>query len=249
RRNEVEHAESMHPGQASEGPHPHAADPRRCGPLRRVRQGIAKHEADVGELPRLRQHRIDEDRRLSAHLRHPDEIAAAEDAMEVPPRVEVPGHSANLRMHRDFQPLPSGDQAETVLGGSNTVIGGSSSSHGSISTRALWAMGPWPRREVPLSIVRVFALPCLSRLLPLAGSSGSYQAPVASCTTPGMTRSVITAPASTWPRPLNTRTTSPALMPRASASAGWIQMGSRPLILLALLTPPLSSWPCRRVRG
>jgi hypothetical protein len=80
-------------------------------------------------------------------------------------------------------------------------------------------------------------------------SSGSYQAPVAICTTPGRTASVTTTPASMAPRSLNTRTTSCWRMPRAAASAEFIFIGSRPAILLSRLILPWSYWPCRREAG
>ena len=47
------------------------------------------------------------------------------------------------------------------------------------------------------------------------GSTGSYQAPVDSCTTPGRTSSLTTAPARQAPRSLKTRTTSPSVNRRA----------------------------------
>src|SRR5262249_38414135 len=57
----------------------------------------------------------------------------------------------------------------------------------------------------------------------------------------GRTVSVTTAPARQLPRSLNTRTTSPVDMPRLAASAGWIRIGSRPLIFVDWLKAPTSS--------
>ena len=102
----------------------------------------------------------------------------------------------------------------------------------STSTSACCPEQPCASREVPTSRVSTFGLPCTH----IASSAradrpGSNQAPVESCTTPGRTSVVSTAPARQLPRSLNSRTTSPSAMPRAAASAGCIRTGSRPLHL------------------
>src|SRR5438309_1703740 len=77
----------------------------------------------------------------------------------------------------------------------------------STSTSACCPEHPWASFEVPRSKVRTFGLPCTHIVLGSAGSRGSYQAPVESCTTRGRTAGVTTAPARQLPRSLKTRTT------------------------------------------
>ena len=90
---------------------------------------------------------------------------------------------------------------------------GAGPSKRSISTRQVCAEGPCANWEVPLSLVSTLGFP--ARHIP--SSSGSYQAPVESCTTSGINESSMTAPARQVPRSLNTRTTSPSHIPRSSA--------------------------------
>src|SRR6516165_1527098 len=87
-------------------------------------------------------------------------------------------------------------------GGSNVLIGGGGPLKRSISTRQSWPVQPCASREVPVSDVSTFGLPCTQRGASAAGSSGSYQAPVASWTTPGRNASLRTAPARQAPRSL-----------------------------------------------
>ena len=88
---------------------------------------------------------------------------------------------------------------------------------------------PWDSAELGRSAVSTFGLPW--RQKDGSAGSGSYQAPVESCTTPGRTSSVSVMPARQLPRSLNRRTTDWSVMPRAAASAGFIAAGSRPAIL------------------
>jgi len=118
-----------------------------------------------------------------------------------------------------------------ISGGSNAVTFGNSPSYRSISTMQVCAIGPWARLEVPLSGVSMFGLPCLQRLPGWPGASGSNQAPVGSCMTPGRMVSLMMAALRHAPRSLNRRTISPLLMLRAAASSGWSVTGSRPWIL------------------
>src|SRR5271169_1786605 len=88
------------------------------------------------------------------------------------------------------------------VGGSNALIGGGGPSKRSISTRQSWPVQPCASWEVPASDVSTFGLPCTQSGLSAAGSSGSYQAPVDSWTTPGRNASLSTAPARQAPRSL-----------------------------------------------
>src|SRR6185312_15677510 len=73
----------------------------------------------------------------------------------------------------------------TTLFRSKALIGGTGPSNRSISTRAIWPVEPCASREVPMSRVSTFGLPWTQNGVSAAGSCGSYQAPVASWTTPG----------------------------------------------------------------
>jgi hypothetical protein len=101
--------------------------------------------------------------------------------------------------------------------------------YGSISTMASWPVVPWESAELGRSAVSTFGLPW--RQKDGSPGSGSYQAPVDSCTTPGRTSSVSATPARQLPRSLKMRTHERSLMPRAAASSGCIATGSRPQIL------------------
>ena len=122
-------------------------------------------------------------------------------------------------------------------GGWCTVTGGSTPSNRSISHHGVLA-GCTPATTSTRAGRRSARSGCRARTtVPTSGSStGSNQAPVDSCTTPGRTSSVTTAPARQAPRSLKTRTTSPSAMPRRVASSGWMRIGSRPCTLLARLT-------------
>src|SRR5439155_16023855 len=137
----------------------------------------------------------------------------------------------------------------SIGGGSYARIGGNGPVQRSTSTSVACPEHAWASFDVPRSNVSTLGLPWTHIASGSAGSSGSYQAPVESCTTRGRIVSVTTAPARQLPRSLNTRTTSPVSMPRAAASSGWMRIGSRPRTFDDWLKPPTSSWLCRRVVG
>lgn len=79
----------------------------------------------------------------------------------------------------------------------------------SIFTSPVCAILPFASFELGISMVKTFAFPHLQSPF----SSGSYQAPSHSLTTPCMISSLIITPAKTSPRLLKTLTTSPFLTP------------------------------------
>lgn len=71
----------------------------------------------------------------------------------------------------------------TKAGWSNAFTGGSGSSERSMCTRQLCALVHCARFDVPASCVSTLGLPCTSKLPKVAGSRGSYQAPVGNAKT------------------------------------------------------------------
>src|SRR5208282_2549857 len=146
------------------------------------------------------------EKRLSAAAKRPSNtektlyISGLSTIWPSPPAAEF------MRLAADWQRIGSGLAAEfgsrggtagyaASGGGSNALTRGSGPSKRSISTRLSCPVQPCARREVPASRVRTFGLPCTQSGFSAAGSSGSYQAPVDSWTTPGRSVSLSTAPA------------------------------------------------------
>ena len=113
-------------------------------------------------------------------------------------------------------------------GCSNTVTGGSEPRKRSTSATPVWPQLPCPSFDVATPVVSTFTSPQAHSVPSWRGFTGSYQPPSLMRMAPGMISSVIFSPARICPRWLNTRTTSPSFRPRAAASFGFIQQGSRP---------------------
>ena len=129
---------------------------------------------------------------------------------------------------------------------------GSDPKYFSHSTTVTWPQQPCASRDVPTSRVSTFGLPWTQSGCAAAPRSGSYQAPVDNCSTPGMTSSVTAAAARHAPRSLNRRTMSPSAIPRCAASIGLRRTTSRPAIFLRLAVGTeveLTVQPGRRLVG
>src|SRR5258706_1726331 len=208
-----------------------------------------EHGGRIGQLGTAREHRL---RQAQVDRAQEAERAVAHDwvlGLEIgfDEGVAEPfGEPAFVVAHRATDARH--DTGATPGGGSNAVTGGASALR-STCTSTVWATDDCPSFELPPSLVTRLGLPCLSSVPGRPGSSGSYHAPVAICTTPGRRWSTIRTPARNAPRSLNTRTTSPSVRPRAAASARVISSGSRPATLAARLSRAGSSWLCSRTTG
>jgi predicted ATPase/DNA-binding NarL/FixJ family response regulator len=141
----------------------------------------------------------------------------------------------------------SGALCGLIAGGRVTDSSGGVPWYRSISTRVNCPAHPWLSVEEGTSAVSTLGFPCRQNVG--SAGSGSYQAPVDNCATPGRTASSTASPARQAPRSLKIRTRSPSFSPRAEASPGFIRTGSRPAILTDWLCAPTSSWLCSRDFG
>ena len=115
-----------------------------------------------------------------------------------------------------------------AFGCENTITGGSEPRKRSTSATPVWPQLPCASFDVATPVVSTFTSPHAHSVFGSREFTGSYQPPSLIRMAPGMISSVTFRPARIWPRWLKTRTTSPSFSPRAFASCGFIQQGSRP---------------------
>src|SRR5262249_7860634 len=114
-----------------------------------------------------------------------------------PPRLCASQSACKRQAQTGFPARPSA-KLQTVSGGRLIESSGGTPRYAPTSTSASCPVQPWLRVEEGRSAVSTFGFPC--RQNPGSAGSGSYQAPVDNCATPGRTASSTASPARQTPR-------------------------------------------------